>query len=193
MQFLTWEHPMVVESMEMIRHTEVGNATLATISIKSLPPASLLLESHFTVDAVAPKALQLQRYLSATPIRVLLDMQGRDLGIAMSQDRLNALCRPVNKDAAHAIAAQVRAPIERMLGNARKLVEPQLMQMKNTAREEVVRQLSAEKRRLVALQKLNGAVRDDEIEFVESRLNDCLHYLDRADIQLQALRLIINQ
>lgn len=193
MQFLTWEHPMVAESMETIRHTEIGNATIVTISIKSLPPASLLLESHFTIDAVAPKALQLHRYLPVSPIRLLLDAQGRDLGKAMPHDKLNALCRPVNKDAAHAIAVQVRTSVERILGSARRLVEPQLLQIKDTARQKLTRQLSAEKQRLIALQKLNAAIRDDEIEFVQSRLDTSLQYLDRADIQLQALRLIINQ
>lgn len=193
MQFLTWEHPMVTESMEMIRHTEVGNATIVTISIKSLPPASLLLESYFTIDTVAPKVLQLQQYLPIAPLRSLLDAEGRDLTKAVPHDKLNALCSPINKDAAHAIASQVRPHIESMYGNARKLVEPRLLQMRNIAREKVIRHLSAEKQRLLALQKLNTTIRNDEIEFIESRLNASLQYLDRADIQLQALRLIINQ
>lgn len=193
MQFLTWEHPMVTESMEMIRNTEAGNATIATISIKSLPPASLLLESYFTIDVVAPKALQLQQYLSITPIRILVDVEGRDLARLMPYHKLNVLCGPVNKDSAYAIAGQVRPRIESMLGKARRLAEPRLLSVRNIAKEKATRHLSAEKQRLIALQKLNATIRSDEIEFIETRLIDCLHYLDRADMQLQALRLIINQ
>jgi ATP-dependent helicase HepA len=193
MHFLTWEHPMVTESMEMICNTETGNASISTISIKSLPAASLLLEAYFTIDAVAPKVLQLQQYLPITPIRTLLSSNGKELGGLIPQNKLNLLCRPVNKDAAHAIASQVRPRIENMLAKARSQVEPRFAQIKNTAKEKASRQLTVEKQRLSALQKVNTTIRDDEIEFIDRRLNDCLHYLDRADIQLQALRLIINQ
>lgn len=193
MHFLTWEHPMVSESMEMIHNTETGNAAIAIVSIKSLPPASLLLESYFTIDAVAPKALQLQQYLPITPLRTLLDTEGREFTKLIPLDKLNALCKPVNKDAARAIATQVRARVESMLARTRKHVEPQLLQLKNIAREKASRQLSAEKQRLIELKKLNATIRNEEIGFIDQRLQDCLHYLDRADIQLQALRLLINQ
>ena len=48
MEYMSWEHPMVVEIMESISSSEIGNASVAKISIKGLKPGTLLLESCFT-------------------------------------------------------------------------------------------------------------------------------------------------
>lgn len=46
-QFLSWEHPMVNEAMEMVLDSELGNATVVTISIKSLPVGTVFLGNFF--------------------------------------------------------------------------------------------------------------------------------------------------
>src|SRR5690606_4477026 len=58
MDFLSWEHPMVVETMDLMLNSETGNAALATIAVKGLNPGTLLLEAVFAVHSVAPRQLQ---------------------------------------------------------------------------------------------------------------------------------------
>ena len=59
MEFLSWEHPMVCESMEMIVGSELGNASLVTISVKGLMPGTLLLESSTPCLSPLPKTCSL--------------------------------------------------------------------------------------------------------------------------------------
>ena len=95
MEFLSWEHPMVNESIEMTLNSELGNATLTTISVKSIPPGTLFLESFYTVNCAAPKELQLDRFLPFIPIRVLMDVTGKNLSKILSYTQLNDMCEPV--------------------------------------------------------------------------------------------------
>ncbi|WP_255374892.1 helicase-related protein, partial [Oleiphilus sp. HI0079] len=45
MDFVTWEHPMVTELMDQMQSGELGNAALAKISVKGIPPGTLFLEA----------------------------------------------------------------------------------------------------------------------------------------------------
>ena len=91
MEYLIWEQPMVVDIMEAISSSEIGNASVATISIKGLKPGTLLLESCFTVEKMAPRDLQLHRYLPVQPIRLLFNTEGKDLSKIVSHENLNKM------------------------------------------------------------------------------------------------------
>ncbi|HEY7775762.1 MAG TPA: RNA polymerase-associated protein RapA, partial [Kineobactrum sp.] len=105
--FMTWEHPMMVDAMDMLHSTELGNATIATIKLKGIAPGTMLLESIFTVNCVAPRGLQLERFLPLTPLRLLVDARGKDLAELVPHTRLNGLVEKVNKSTALAIIRQV--------------------------------------------------------------------------------------
>lgn len=117
MAFLSWEHPMVVESMDMVVNSELGNATLASISVKALPAGTLLLEAIYTVNSQAPAELQLERFLPASPVRVLVDINGKDLSAAVPYDRLNQLCEKIKRPTAQALLKQVIPEINKMIAH----------------------------------------------------------------------------
>ena len=91
MAFLTWEHPMILEAMDMVHSTELGNAAIGTIKLKGVPAGTMLLEALYTVNCVAPKALQVDRFLPLTPIRLLVDARGKQLADIVPHARLNSL------------------------------------------------------------------------------------------------------
>ena len=45
MQYLSWEHPMVVFAMDMVLSSELGNATVCTLNYESIAPGTLLMEA----------------------------------------------------------------------------------------------------------------------------------------------------
>ena len=102
LEFLSWEHPMVSEAMEMVMTTELGNSAIATISLKGIQPGTLLLETFFIAHCVAPKDLQLNRFLPLSPIRLLVDVNGKDLSAILEHNRLNNLCEKLKKTTATA-------------------------------------------------------------------------------------------
>jgi ATP-dependent helicase HepA len=190
-EFLSWEHPMVIQSLEMIRNSETGNATVATATLKNVAPGTLLLETWYVANVAAPPILQIHRYLPETPIRLLIDASGKNLSAAIPVDKLNAVCKPVRNDLARAIATQVGNRLEPLIEKATALAQQELPSIKTAAEALIREELIAEHTRLAALQKLNPSVRSEEIAFIRHKLDAGLHHIEQAALQLQAVRLIV--
>lgn len=82
MQFITWEHPMVQGGMDLVLSGSMGNTAVALIKNKALKPGTVLLELLYVSEVVAPRSLQLGRYLPPAALRCLLDTNGNDLAVA---------------------------------------------------------------------------------------------------------------
>lgn len=192
MDFLSWEHPMVTEAMDMILSTEQGNATLATINVKGLNPGTLLLEAVFAVQYAAPRELQLERFLPSQPIRTLVDVSGKNLTSLLSHEQLNELCQDIKRRTGQAIIAQVRGEVEKMVGHAQKFASQQLPEILENATQRMEDTLNEEISRLVALQRVNPSIREEEIEFFRTQIRDSASAISHAGMQLQALRVVIS-
>ena len=191
MEFLSWEHPHARGALEMIVGGEYGNAAIASINVKGLPPGTLLLEAIYTAHCPAPKRLQLERFLPVTALRFVVDRSGKNLSALLPHAKLNALCSNVPRQAAPAIISRVRADIAAMQEYCARLAATQLPALIETARSAMTQSLQTESERLTALRKVNPAIRAEEIEFFRTQLEQGLHTLDNASLQLQALRLIV--
>lgn len=190
-EFLTWEHPMIVETMDMVASTELGNAAIATLKLKGIPAGTLLLETIYTINCVAPRALQLERFLPVSPIRILVDSRGKDLAGIVPHERLNDLCEKVKKPTALAIIKQVREQVEEKMQHAAGLAAQQMNAILKDAEKTMREQLLGELQRLQALAAVNPSIRDEEIEHLRVRTEQCSAHIGHANLQLQALRLII--
>jgi len=191
MEFLSWEHPMILEAMEMITSTELGNAAIATLSLKGIPAGTMMLESIYTVNCVAPSNLQLERFLPISPIRLLVDAGGRNLASIMSHERLNGLCEKVKKPTALAIIKQVREQVESKMQHAAKLAGADMDETLKGAEQRMRQQLGAELERLTALREVNPSIRQQELDHLRYLIDECAAHIRHATLQLQALRLII--
>ncbi len=89
MQFITWEHPMVQGGMDLVLSGSMGNTAVALIKNKALKPGTVLLELLYVSEVVAPRSLQLGRYLPPAALRCLLDANGNDLAARVSFETLN--------------------------------------------------------------------------------------------------------
>lgn len=191
MEFLTWEHPMLQEAMEMVLATELGNAALGTISLKGVAPGTMLLEVIYTVSCIAPTDLQLDRFLSLTPLRLLVDARGKDLADLVPHERLNQLIEKVKKSTALAIIKQVGADVEAKMSLASALAKAQLSKILQEAERGMRDTLGAELARLVALRAVNASIRQEELDHLSYRIEESAIHIQHANLQLQALRLVI--
>ncbi|MCB1689249.1 MAG: RNA polymerase-associated protein RapA [Halioglobus sp.] len=191
MEFLTWEHPMVLESMDMVHSTELGNAALGTIELKGVAPGTMMLEVIYTVNCVAPRDLQLERFLPLTPIRLLVDARGKDLADLVPHERLNQLIEKVKKATALAIIKQVGAEVEAKMSLASAQAETRLQAILSEAEATMRASLGAELDRLSALRTVNPSIRQEEIDHLSYRIEECAIHIQHANLHLQALRLII--
>lgn len=191
-EFVTWEHPMVTETLEMVLGSELGNATIGAIKLKALPAGSVLIECFFAMQCGAPKQLQIDRYLPATPIRVFVDASGKDLSSIIKHEQLNKLRVHVKKTNRFAIVKQVKAELEVLVENAQSKANEKAAPLIDAAKLNAKQILNEELSRLRELKKLNGSVRDAEIDFFENQLDKAEQHITHAVAELQAVRLIIN-
>jgi len=191
-EFLSWEHPMVVEIMETISSSDIGNASVTSISVPGLKQGTLLLESCFTVEKMAPANLQLQRYLPVQPLRFLFDIKGKDLTKVVSHENLNQMAKKLRMRVSRPIVEQVRNEIEQMLLFSQNAAELKLPEITQKAKVKMLEDLEEEISRLISLQKVNPNIRDKEINFLRQKMSDSTDYIHRAKLQLQGIRLIIN-
>lgn len=191
-EFVTWEHPMVTELIDQTLSGELGNAALAKISVKGIEPGTLFLEAIFALNSMAPKSLQLDRFLPVSPQRILVNISGRDLGDVLPHEQLNELCSGLKRSMAQAVLKEIRNDIGTMMNHAQALAEKAVPELIDSAKQAVEQQLSSEIQRLVSLQSKNPLIRDDEIRYLEQQKQDCLNYIQKTGLEVQALRVIIN-
>jgi ATP-dependent helicase HepA len=191
MEFLTWEHPMILEAMDMVSSTELGNAALGTIKLKGVAPGTMLLEVLYTINCVAPRALQIERFLPISPMRLLVNASGKDLAELVPHERLNQLIEKVRKSTALAIIKQVGAEVEAKMSlassQAGRILQTTLVEAESAMRAT----LGAEYERLAALREINPAIRQEELDHLGYLMEECAIHIQHASLQLQALRLII--
>ncbi|MEM7078305.1 MAG: RNA polymerase-associated protein RapA [Pseudomonadota bacterium] len=191
MEFLSWEAPLVSGLLEVLLGSELGNTNLATIKLKALPPGTILLEAFYTLKAIAPAKYQMGRFLRPTPTRVLLETSGRDLSGVINHAQLNGLCSKVRKSARMAIVKEVRGQVETLLTRAQTLAADAASAQRATALQRVEELVGSEEVRLEALQKVNANIRDTEIEFFRTQQAQVRQHIEHAQMELDAVRLII--
>ena len=182
---------MILESMDMVRTMELGNAAMGTIKLKGVAPGTMLLEALYTVNCVAPRALQVERFLALSPMRLLVDARGKDLAALLPHARLNELVQGVKKATALAIIKQVYQEVEAKMSLATAAAAQQLASIVAGAEQKMRLELGEELDRLQALRKVNPSIREEEINFLQHRIAECAVHIQHANLQLQALRLII--
>ncbi|MFK8017553.1 MAG: RNA polymerase-associated protein RapA [Gammaproteobacteria bacterium] len=190
--YMTWEHPIAKETLAMTVHSDVGNAALSTISLRALPPATMLLEAWFTVAVVAPAHLQIERYLSLNPTRLLILANGKDVGATLAADQLDGLCKDVDRKTARAVLKQVRTNLGTQIEHAKNQAQEKLPAILAAATSRMRESLGAERDRLQALAAVNANVRADELAHLDSAMEQCAGHIERAQMRLDTLRLIVN-
>ena len=191
MQFLTWEHPMLQGGMDLVLSGSMGNSAVGLLKNKALKPGTMLLECIYVCEAVAPRALQLQRVLPPTPIRCLLDINGNNLAAKVSFDTLDGQIESLPRQLAVKIAKTQREPVEGLLNKAEKAADGEHRKLVDDARAQLRAELEEEIDRLKALQQVNPLVRDDEIKALQLRLADGDLALAQAKLRLDAIRVLV--
>ncbi|ARU89306.1 RNA polymerase-associated protein RapA [Pseudomonas sp. M30-35] len=191
MQFLTWEHPMVQGAMDLVRSGSMGNTGVALIKNKALKPGTVLLELLYVSDVVAPRALQLGRYLPPAALRCLLDANGNDLAHKVAFETLNDQLESVPRASANKFVQAQRDSLNPQIGVGEEKVMPRHLERVAEAKRRLANDMDEELARLTALQAVNPSVRDSEIETLRSQREQGLASLDKAALRLEAIRVLV--
>ncbi|WP_435947175.1 RNA polymerase-associated protein RapA [Dryocola sp. BD586] len=190
-QFVTWEHPIIRNGLDLILSGDTGSCALSLLKNKALPVGTLLLELVYVVEAKAPKQLQLNRFLPPTPVRMLVDKNGTNLAGQVEFESFNRQLSAVNRHTGSKLVNAVQQDVHAILQLAEEKVEAAAQVLIKAAREEADEKLSAELSRLEALKAVNPNIRDDELEAIEANRLQVLESLAQANWRLDALRLVV--
>ncbi len=191
MQFLTWEHPMVQGGMDLVRSGSMGNTAVALIKNKALKPGTVLLELLYVSEVVAPRALQLGRYLPPAALRCLLDANGNDLAAKVSFEKLNDQLETVPRASANKFVQAQRDSLNVQINSAESKISPRHVERVAEAKRRLAADTHEELARLTALQAVNPSVRDSELETLRSQCEQGLAMLDKAALRLEAIRVLV--
>lgn len=190
-QLLSWDHPMVRGTLDILTTEPHGSSSVAILVNKALPVGSYLLELNFIVEASAPATLQLNRYLPATPLRLLLDKNGNNLSENVSFEQLNKQLKPIGRQNASKLASALQTTVHPLIAKATSLAQTKLDTIVGKAQQHAQQTLHEQQQRLVTLKKFNPSVRQDEINALHNQQLQIADYISKARLKLDAIRLIV--
>ena len=184
--FLSWDHPMIHHAMDMLTTDVIGKSSIAFCRDKSKPAGAYWLECLFVLSAKAAPGIQLSRFLPPTPIRICIDAKLQTIDKKFIQ--LESVLPKMGNQLINALKSNV----EKCLYNAQQQSEQQAQLVKTKRISQMQELLGAELARLQNLQKVNPAIRDEEIEHVANQIESLESIMGEARLNLEAVRLIVN-
>ncbi len=191
-EFLTWEHPMVLNAMEMLLSADRGAAAFTVVKLPNVRPGNLMLEMLFVVHCPAAPALQLDRFLPPTAIRLLIDGDGRDRAAEIDHDLLMGRCMTAKRKIAKALIKSQEKRMGILLAAGEQLAGVRTRDLLASVADAIETDLSAERNRLCSLAAVNPNVRPEEIADLDRRREVLPALLAQARPRLDAVRMIVS-
>ncbi|MEZ9057209.1 RNA polymerase-associated protein RapA [Vibrio pelagius] len=191
MNFISWEHPMIQGGIDLLLSEGVGTSAVSLLKNKALPVGTILLELVYLVDAQAPKRSGISQFLPKTPIRLMMDGRGNDLSSQVEFEGFNRQLSPVNRHLASKLVTSVQADIHKLIEAGEAQVLPKVEEVREQAQKEMQANLNGELERLQALKAVNPNIRDEELQVIETQIEELTGYIAKAQVQLDSLRLIV--
>ena len=188
MIYVSWDHPIMSACVEQLLGSNDGTAVFVHWDTDSAP--TLLMESVFILECLAPSELNADRFLPPTPIRVVMNHHGKpELN---TDERFISLPKTMRNAPAHLITefGQIKKLIAPMVGACEQLVSEQVTKLKQQTVATMSQKLSAEINRLETLAKINVNVRLGEISMLKEEQKKLEQCLGQARSRLDSIRLI---
>lgn len=135
-QFITWEHPLIRNGLDLILSGDTGSSTISLLKNKALPVGTLLVELIYVVEARGSKQLQLNRFLPPTPVRMLLDKNGNNLAAQVEFETFNRQLNAVNRHTGSKLVNAVQQDVHAILQLGEAQIEKSARALIDAARNE---------------------------------------------------------
>ncbi|MFT6528994.1 MAG: ATP-dependent helicase HepA [Psychrosphaera sp.] len=189
--FMSWEHPMVTGVLDMLTSGELGNSSVCLLPHKQLPPGTFLVEASYVLTTSAPKSLQLHRFLPNTVIRLMLDKNGNNLADKVKQGSLDKMLKNAKKQMALQLIKALKDEVSILIEKSEAMAATHAAQIKHEAKDKMLTNRQQELNRLTALQKVNPAIRDEEVNYLQQQIDNSVKEIEMSQVSLDAIRLIV--
>ncbi len=191
MLFVTREHPVVREGLELLLSSDIGNTAVAQLKNRSIPEGTTLLEAIFIVEASSHKSLHLDVFMPPAVIHTLLDPSMNNLSGKVNITGLHAQLKKVKKNQAIGLIKAQTPFISKMMQKAEDYAKASLKTLVAEALQNFTQETSNEARRLLTLKAINPNIREDEINALMEQMKSGKRALEQLSLRLDAVRMIV--
>lgn len=189
-RFLSADHPLVQDVIDLLLETPAGTTAFGTISGDT---PNLLLEAVFVLETVADSRWHVDQFLAPTPVRVVVDVRGRDLTSARDAASLAGYVEDSDLHRFLESPAFSSSALKAMIESAKHHANAQAERLKGEADQRASSVLSAAVQRLIDLQKLNDHVRPGEVAVARERLESTHQAIAQSRLRLDAIRVLLER
>jgi ATP-dependent helicase HepA len=187
--FLTMDHPIYRDALEVMLASPSGSTAFVT---RVSEEQSLALECLFMVEVVAAAKWHVEQFLAPVPIRVVVDVRGRNRSEEMDWETLRA---QLKDGAIHRFLEQPLFNLDllkSLISGAQRIGERRLERLVQESSLKASDQLGLECRRIEELQSRYGRIRPAETDAARERLEATLEAIKGARLRLDSLRVIMS-
>ncbi|MBL8025143.1 MAG: DEAD/DEAH box helicase family protein, partial [Fibrobacteres bacterium] len=188
-EFITIDNPILTGGLELFLSSERGTTALSMFTDPELKDP--LLEVIYVVECIAPAALNANRFLPPTPIRILLDMNGKDLSEPLTERWLHVKTANAPFKVAESELNIIRNKIDHAVAEGEKTVQLIVNDVIKTAIDEMNNSYNTEIDRLKTLHARGNKEALSEQTIFEKEQTELADYLSDARSRIDAVRLIL--
>ena len=191
LHFLTWDHPLVQEALDLVATSEMGNTSFTAIKHDDYPAGSILVEAIYVLDASADNSLQSYRYLPPTTLRLVVDQDSNDCSDILDTEIIHVCRTRVDKKTASQIVKLKQDDLKVLINHCESLAKKETPIVLTLAHQQSKHLIESEINRLIVLREANPNIRNIEINYFKQQLSAIDSALDAAHLRLDAIRVIV--
>ncbi len=190
--FLTWDHPMVTASMDLILDEGFGQADCQVVKIEELPKTLTFVEASFVLQCTAEPKLNIERYLPARVQTYAVGIDGGDYTEVVAELDLDSKKQRYDRNQLRKVVVKNREALETLMDKAAAMAEQTLPAMVEEAKAMMEQEFADSRDRLVSLARVNPSVKDDEIDALDARKNAMIDALSGTHARPVSVRVMFN-
>ena len=184
---MSWDHPMVNETMESIARQELGNVSVAAWSQNNL-----VLDCSFVLEPLATASgWYADEFFPSEPIRVVMDTTGKDLTPEWEWAKLRESLVPISEDAGRLVKKLPGERIRGLLNKALGQADRASAAVKLAALQKMQSSIEDEISRLKALRGKNELISETELKWWTDRRVHLHNAFEGARVRLDAFLLVV--
>ena len=190
--FLSWDHPMVSASMDLILDEGYGQADCQVIVTDAVPKGMAIIEAVYVLQCVADVRLNIERYLPSGLHTFYYGIDGKDYTEALQSVVLDTARQRYDRNKLKGVVQKHRELINTVIEKTADAAQLELPQFIDEACFAIDGEFHSERERLVALQKINNTVRGDEIDIMDARHTALIVALEGVQARPVGVRVLFN-
>ncbi len=187
--FITHDHPAIRGGMDMFLGSEKGNATVMVWNAPGNP--LLLVNCIFVLECIAPPHLFIDRYLSPTPIEVLVDQTLANQKELLEQKAFHGALTAGGSISLLENQEVRQQLLPSMIDKTMEIAQKKSDLLITHAKESLQASGGAEVKRLQTLSQINREVTQEEVNTKITEMVEIESILVQAKPRLDAVRFIV--